>query len=161
MSRSQTKKVMTIPSHMLPHFHFRFEPHPKPVNCTTMAVTTTMINDSAHPLHIPVVRRLKTHNPAKLHWAIRCPSALSRKRTVRTWAMKRIREAFLAQLKSNGFDRHGARSAATKTSGHDKSPSQLCGALCIIARDSSVTASIEDIRQGCSLVLRKLITTQT
>lgn len=146
----------------LPHFSFRFEPHAKPINCTTLPITNTILSDKAHPLYLPLRRRVDALKSHQLYWAVRCPSALSRKRTVRMWVVKRIREAFLAELKHHGFDRHGATSSASepRVPGHPDMPLQLTGALAIHVRESTLAAPISELRQGCSYLLRKVLKEQ-
>lgn len=163
--RLPIKKLKSAPTsalpQALPHFSFRFEPHAKPINCTTLPITNTILSDKAHPLYLPIRRRIDALSHHHLHWAVRCPSALSRKRTIRMWAVKRIREAFLAELKHHGFDRHGATSNPSESQvpvlGHPSMPSQLTGALAIHVRESTLTAPISEIREGCSHLLRKVL----
>lgn len=163
--RLSTRKPNIIPSPVAsqlrssPHFTFRFEPFAKPINCTTLPITNTILADYAHPLYIPIKRRIDNSSSDRLHWAVRCPAALCRKRTVRMWVSKRIREAFLAELKHNGFDRNGAllKHPSYQYIGDHSKPSQLTGALVLHVRESSVTAPISDIRQHCTYLVNKLV----
>lgn len=157
MSRSNVPKSLGLTARLTPHVQHRFEPNPSPTNCTTFPITTTILADHTHPLYKPVLRRISAFDPTKLAWAIRCPSALSRKRTVRMRVMKRIREAFLAELKHNGFDRTGSRTSLSDTSAYPSGPRQLSGALCIFAKESALTAPIEEIRDGCNHILQRLV----
>lgn len=157
MSRTNVPKSLGLSSRLSPHIQHRFEPNPDTTNCTTFPITTTILADHTHPLYIPIKRRISAFDPTKLAWAIRCPSSLSRKRTVRMWVMKRIREAFLAELKHNGFDRTGSRTSVPNTSAYYDGPHQLSGALCIFAKESALTAPSEEIRDGCSHILQRLV----
>lgn len=158
MSRvAAVRKAISTSLDGAPHFHFRYEPFPKTINCTTLPVTAIIASDPNHPLHAPTMARLAAWDPEKLHWAVRCPTAMSRKRTVRTWATKRIREAFFAELRRAGYDRRGTQLQDLDKTISATIPAQLTGALSIVAHDSVVTAPIEDINHGCHNMLKKLI----
>ncbi|CAD0098898.1 unnamed protein product [Aureobasidium mustum] len=144
MSRIQTQKksLNTL-------FHTRFEPFPKPVNCTTFIATEAIANDDRHPLNIPISRRLENWNPKQLHWVIRTPLAISKKRTIRSWVTRRFRDTFIDELEKSGFNRWGEPLVPSRL----KSP--LTGALAITLLRPALTASIQDVRHVCSTVLRK------
>ncbi|KAF1348617.1 hypothetical protein BDV97DRAFT_399185 [Delphinella strobiligena] len=160
MSRTNLPQSLGPLSRSSRHIQYRFEPNPNAINCTTFPSTRTILADHAHPLYKPFKRRISAWDPTKLVWASRCPSSLSRKRTVRMWVMKRIREAFLAELKHNGFDRTGTRASLSDPSAQPKAPRQLSGALCIVAKQSVLTAPFDEIRHGCSRLLHMLIKAQ-
>ncbi|KAK6001048.1 hypothetical protein QM012_003131 [Aureobasidium pullulans] len=143
MSRIQTQKSLSS------LFHVRFEPSPKPVNCTTFVATEAIANDDRHPLNIPISRRLSEWNPKQLHWVIRTPIAISKKRTIRSWVTRRFRDTFIDELEKSGFNRWGDPLVPSRL----KSP--LTGALAITLLKPALTASIQDVRHVCSTVLRK------
>ncbi|KAG9519358.1 hypothetical protein KCV07_g4913, partial [Aureobasidium melanogenum] len=143
MSRIPTQKSLNT------LFHVRFEPFPKPINCTTFIATEAIANDDRHPLNIPISRRLETWNPKRLHWVIRTPLAISKKRTVRSWVTRRFRNTVIDELAKSGFNTWGEPLVPSRL----KSP--LTGALAITLLRPALTASVQDVRQVCSTILRK------
>lgn len=160
MSRPQPRKALSIPSRLLPHFHFRFEPHARPINCTTLPATTQIATDACHPLYTPIQRRLSSFDPHKLSWTVRVPTALSKKRVIRMWVTKRLREAFIAELKRNGYDRSGSLVPVQGALPRSTIPSQLSGAISLNANLSALTAPISEIRDGCTVFVQELIKQQ-
>lgn len=132
-------------------YNVRFEPSPKPFNCTTFPATELIAQNTHHPLHIPIMRRLETWNPNRLHWAVRVPVAASKKRTMRSWAARRFRDAFIHELENNGFNRRGEPIAKSGSS------LPLTGALSVTLYRPVLTASIQDVRDVCKLILKKNI----
>jgi hypothetical protein len=127
----------------------RFESSPKPLNCTTFSSTHFMVQDERHPLHIHTLRRIDAWNPKRLHWAVRVPVAISKKRTVRSWLTRRFRDAIVDELQKSGFNKWGEPVAPSLAQ------SPLTGALSINILRPALTASIEDVRHACRFVLRK------
>ncbi|KEQ72887.1 hypothetical protein M436DRAFT_47156 [Aureobasidium namibiae CBS 147.97] len=130
-------------------FSARFEPFPRPVNCTTFTATDTIVKDERHPLNIPFSRRLDEWNPKRLHWIIRTPLSISKKRTIRSWVTRRFRDTLIDELKNSGFNRWGEPLVPSRL----KSP--LTGALAITILPPALTASVQDVRHICSSILRK------
>ncbi|KEQ96576.1 hypothetical protein AUEXF2481DRAFT_645757 [Aureobasidium subglaciale EXF-2481] len=145
MSRPPPKKLLSA------LFNTRFEPFSKPVNCTTFIATQNIASDDRHPLHIPTSNRLDNWNPQRLHWVIRTPVAVSKKRTIRSWVTRRFRDTFISELEKSGFNRWGEPLAASK----NRRP--LTGALAITLLRPALTAASEDVRDICSQILRKNI----
>jgi hypothetical protein len=143
MSRIQPQKNLNT------LFHARFEPFPRPVNCTTFIATDTIVRDERHPLNIPFSRRLDKWNPKRLHWVIRTPVAISKKRTIRSWVNRRFRDTFIDELRNSGFNRWGEPLVPSAL----KSP--LTGALAITLLQPALVATVQDVRHVCSSILRK------
>ncbi|KAI4843526.1 hypothetical protein E4T44_06689 [Aureobasidium sp. EXF-8845] len=120
-------------------FRTRFDPYPRPVNCTTFTATDVIIKDERHPLNIPLSRRLDEWNPKRLHWAIRTPLVISKKRTIRSWVGRRFRDTFIDELRISGFNRWGEPLVPSKL----KSP--LTGALAITLLQPAISASVQDL----------------
>ncbi|KAH0294614.1 hypothetical protein KCU62_g218, partial [Aureobasidium sp. EXF-3399] len=102
-----------------------------------------------HPLNIPFSRRLDEWNPKRLHWIIRTPLSISKKRTIRSWVTRRFRDTLIDELKNSGFNRWGEPLVPSRL----KSP--LTGALAITILPPALTASVQDVRHICSSILRK------
>ncbi|CAD0015731.1 unnamed protein product [Aureobasidium pullulans] len=100
-------------------YHLRFERFPNSLNCARFNNTQGIASDDRHPLQIPFSRRLEAWNPNRLHWIIKTPMSISKKRT-------------------NGFNRWGEPVDATKR----KSP--LTGALAITITPPALTASVTE-----------------
>jgi hypothetical protein len=143
MSRIQPQKNLNT------LFRTRFDPSPRPVNCTTFTATDAIIKDERHPLNIPFSRRLDEWNPKRLHWAIRTPLVISKKRTIRSWVGRRFRDTFIDELRISGFNRWGEPLVPSTL----KSP--LTGALAITLLQPAINASAQDVRQICSSILQK------
>ncbi|KAI4843370.1 hypothetical protein E4T44_06773 [Aureobasidium sp. EXF-8845] len=133
MSRIQPRKNLNT------LFRTRFDPSPRPVNCTTFTATDVIIKDERHPLNIPLSRRLDEWNPKRLHWAIRTPLIISKKRTIRSWVGRRFRDTFIDELRISGFNRWGEPLVPSKL----KSP--LTGALAITLLQPAIGASVQDL----------------
>lgn len=71
--------------------------------------TANILSDPAHPLYIATLRRSKTADRSGLWWTAAGTFALGKKRVVRSWAARRLRNAFVEALASRGFDRDGKR----------------------------------------------------
>lgn len=144
MSRAQLpKRALTT------LYHLRFERFPNSLNCARFNNTQGIASDDRHPLQIPFSRRLEAWNPDRLHWIIKTPMSISKKRTVRSWVMRRFRDTFIDELEKNGFNRWGEPVDATKR----KSP--LTGALAITITPPALTASVTEVRGVCNLILQK------
>lgn len=145
----------------LKHFQQRFERHPKPNNLTSLLATDFIAQDPYHPLHIQTRRRNDAFDRNKLHWAVRCPVALSKKRTVRSWVTRRVRDAFLAELKTNGFDEQGMPLHEDAIpAGARPAFISISGALRLVLHSSVTRAPISEIRLDCQNLLHKLLVSQ-
>lgn len=159
MSRVSVKKVATA---SFKHFQPRFERHSKSRNPTSLPATDFIAQDPCHPLHIQVRRRHDAFDPNKLHWAVRCPATLCKKRTIRSWVTRRVRDAFLAELKANGFNANGLLLRDTQVSAVVvPTPISIAGALRIHLQNSVVKAPISEVRQDCQNLLQKIVASQT
>lgn len=85
-----------------------FQLNPKAINCTTFTATTIFAQDEHHPLHIRTHRRLAAFDPSKFHWRIHVPFDVSKRSSVRNWVQRRIKAAFLKELKLRGLKKDGA-----------------------------------------------------
>ena len=145
MSRIQAQKNLNT------LFSVRFDPFPGPVNITTFTATSIILKDERHPLNIPFSRRFDEWNPNRLHWAIRTPLTISKKRTIRSWVSRRFRDSFIDELKNSGFNGRGEPLVPSRL----KSP--LTGALAITLLPPALNASVQDVRHVCSSILRKTV----
>ncbi|GAB7346700.1 hypothetical protein MBLNU459_g1818t1 [Dothideomycetes sp. NU459] len=159
MSQAPVKKAATS---AFRHFQFIFERLPKPNNTTSLAATDFIAQDPTHPLHIPVRRRHSDFDPYRLHWAVRCPVALCRKRAVRSWVTRRVRDAFLAELATNGLDRWGVplHRLDSPPAGAGPARHSVVGAARLQLQDSVLVAPISEIRADCRLLLQRLVKLQ-
>lgn len=98
----------------VPLMHFIYEPHAKPMNCTTFLATKSMLTDPSHPLHIKTKRKYADFNPHILHWRIQVPLSVSKKAAIRNNAKKRLRHAFRVELKRRGVRQDGTVREAQK-----------------------------------------------
>ena len=69
--------------------------------------TANILSDPAHPLYIATLRRSKTADRSGLWWTAAGTFAVGKKRVVRSWAARRLRNAFVEALANRGFDRDG------------------------------------------------------
>ena len=140
-------------------FLYRFDGFPSPANNTGYELTALAASDERHPFHIAINRRLASWDPNRLHWNIKCPISLSKKRVVRSWATRRFRDAFLAELKQTGYDALGRADTNAPSGTGDKNPRRtrnLTGALNVTLTPAAVTAPYPDVKARCSELLRKI-----
>ncbi|KAI7542567.1 hypothetical protein KC317_g16549 [Hortaea werneckii] len=178
----------TTTASLRPHqvLTYRYEPHPRPINCTTLPPTKDFLSDPYHPHHLNAQRKSQTFNPAILNWRVHCPVAASGKKVIRDWCYRRTRTAFQnalqrqLQLNHDGSPRdEGKRrrgdgrassspssfssssSAAVvgdeEVSGRVDSPKGLKGALLVILKaETALTASREEVRRAVEWVLESV-----
>lgn len=139
---------------------YRFESAPKPINITTFTSTQQAANDGRHPHHIKIQRRLQAWNPNKLYWAIRAPLALSTKRAVRVWAVRRYKAAFVAELKRRGYGSSGELLEKASDVSKGSRSKGLKGALAVTVDPSTITAPYTDVQEACKWLLRKIVSSQ-
>jgi hypothetical protein len=147
----------TKPASKAPNFlTFKFQANPKPLNCTTFPMTKDFALDPSHPLHIRTTRRLAAFDSSVLHWNVKTPLEMSKKATVRAWAIRRVKVAFREALKEGGWQTDGSGVA------YD-GDMRLRGALCIFVQKDKdiIEASGEDVRRQCVWLLRKIVQLQT
>ena len=121
-------------------FHHIYEPHPRSLNCTNYKSTLTHAHEPSHPLHTRTRRRMAAFDPQTFHWTVKCPVDVSKKTVVRNWVTRRVREAFRLELGRVGVE--------------------LKGALCIRLKKEGkevVTASGEEVRRQCGVLVRRLV----
>lgn len=144
-------------------FNYIFEPNPKPLNCAVYATTRAIAEDPAHPFHIRTTHRLKAFDASKLHWNVKCPYDMSKKAVVRNWAAKRVKVAFREVMAKRGWAKDGARlDQAGPKEVQEEMRIPLKGAMVInLNKDRSIlTASIEEVRRQCELVLSGVVARQ-
>ncbi|KAI7493033.1 hypothetical protein KC367_g8851 [Hortaea werneckii] len=154
---------------------YRYEPHPNPINCTTLPPTKDYLADPCHPHHVKAKRRLQSFNPSILNWRVHCPVAASGKKVVRDWCSRRARTAVQQTLQQQlrlGLDGsplegegQGVKSpspspvaAAGSETGPSPPPKQgLKGALLVILKaETALTASQEEVRGAVEWVLESV-----
>lgn len=152
----KTNPAVKAPTFPPTFLAFQYQANPKPINCTTFPMTKEFALDSTHPLHISTTRRLAAFDPSALHWTVRTPLDLSKKATVRSWALRRVRVAFREALKEGGWQIDGSRIAAD-------GQRRLSGALAIhVHKDKAVIeASGQEVKKQCLWVLQKVLKLQT
>ena len=137
-----------------PLLTFKYERHPSPLNCTNFVATREFSYDKTHPHHIRTQRRLAAFDPRLLHWNVRVPVDLSKRATVRGWAINRVKVAFREALRDGGLDKDGKNLVVRKQ--------ELSGALCIFVSKNKaiIEASGEDVKRECSLLLKRVVNLQ-
>lgn len=137
-----------------PFLSFKYERHPKPLNCASFLSTRDVASDDRHPMYISLQRRFAAFDRSKLHWNVIVPTDLSKKAVVRGWAVRRVKAMFREVLKDQGWDEDG--SVAGGGTGIKEG---LSGALCIhISKNKAVLeASGEDVKMQCQWLLRKVL----
>ncbi|KAI7152011.1 hypothetical protein KC349_g9197 [Hortaea werneckii] len=170
----------TSPPVLRPHqvLTYRYEPHPSPINCTTLPPTKDYLADPAHPHHLKARRKHHAFNPAILNWRVHCPVAASGKKVVRDWCYRRARTAFQQilqhQLRLNldgspqqedGEGREGGKSSPSSPSSSSQSTGRsegssrqgLKGALLVILKaETALTASTEEVRRAVEWVVESV-----
>jgi hypothetical protein len=79
---------------------------------------------------------------------------LSKRATVRGWAINRVKVAFREALQNGGWGKDGKNLVAGKQ--------ELSGALCIfVSRNKAIIeASGEDVKRECSQILKRVVNLQ-
>ncbi|KAF2810085.1 uncharacterized protein BDZ99DRAFT_462699 [Mytilinidion resinicola] len=120
-----------------------------------------ILDDRSHPLYGTTVRRYKQRDTSGLWWSVTTPTH-GKKRVVRSWVCRRIRQAFREALEARGLDKDGKGVAGTGGAGsNDKARRQkllnLYGTLRIGAHDQASTAKYEELRQECDVLVSALL----
>ncbi|GAB1740796.1 hypothetical protein NU219Hw_g5879t1 [Hortaea werneckii] len=167
------------PPSLRPHqvLSYRYEPHPHPINCTTLPPTKDYLADPSHPHHLKAKRKLHAFNPTILNWRVHCPVAASGKKVVRDWCSRRARTALQqtlqqrlqlnldGSLQEEDGGRGGKSSSPSPSSpsqsagGSERAPPRqgLKGALLVILKtETALTASTEEVRQAVGWVLESV-----
>ncbi|KXT01490.1 hypothetical protein AC578_4533 [Pseudocercospora eumusae] len=143
-----------------------YEPFPKPINVTTFLQTKLFASDQYHPKNIEIRRRLKNFDPNSFIWVVRCPVSVSKKSTYRHLVEKKVRRAFRAALKNEGYSDDGTilekRLGEEAPNVHDQAErrGRLSGALLItLSKDEhkTLTAKGQEIRDNAKLLLSKVL----
>ncbi|KAI7003161.1 hypothetical protein KC355_g9365 [Hortaea werneckii] len=157
---------------------YRYEPHPHPINCTTLPPTKDYLADPAHPHHLKAKRKFQSFNPQILNWRVHCPVAASGKKVVRDWCYRRARTAFQQTLQQrlhlrlDGSPQQEERregrdgkpspspiSSSTSAAGSDRGSSRqgLKGALLVILKaETALTASTEEVKRAVEWVVESV-----
>nr|POE59151.1 hypothetical protein CFP56_24421 [Quercus suber] len=154
-ARFGTRRLPTI-HRQYAFINIVFEPHPKPINITTLVPTKETLFDSTHPYHIKASRQVAQFDPGALHWRISPSVDLCRKAMIRSTAARRFGNAFALKLKENGYERNGHRLQA------DGRP-PLTGALFVKLRPepASLQASKDDLRKTAGWLLETVVSMQS
>ncbi|OCK88374.1 uncharacterized protein K441DRAFT_485391, partial [Cenococcum geophilum 1.58] len=124
-----------------------------------------ILSDPAHPLYISTLRRSKTADRSGLWWTAAGTFAVGKKRVVRSWAARRLRNAFVEALASRGFDRDGKR--IVESAKEDGKPMQaikrvderrnLTGTLRIQANPVILTVKFDAVKQEAGRLVDELV----
>lgn len=150
-------------------FTFVFDKAPERLNCSTLPSTWAVANDRRLPRSILLHRRLKLWNPEKLHWSIYCLPAHASKHVVRAWAVRRVREAIIEALRTNGYDRWGgslsmgmgiATGLETAFSRTPSKKNNLVGAFAVSLLKPAITAPHAEVQEACSGLVQDIMNAQ-
>lgn len=158
---SLTSAASKSPSKSSPFLRFIFQPNPSAYNCCLQPTTQEFLTNPAHPYHIRIQRRIDSFDPTKLHWSVGAALDVAKKRVVRSWVTRRVREAVREELKARGWGRDGSV-LEQQASGETKTP--LRGALRIFMstdrRQEVITASGEAVRENVRAILKEVVRKQ-
>ncbi|KAI7298472.1 hypothetical protein KC326_g9513 [Hortaea werneckii] len=174
----QPPPVLLRPNQVL---SYRYEPHPHPINCTTLPPTKDYLADAFHPHHLKAKQKSQAFNPQILNWRVHCPVAASGKKVVRDWCSRRARTAFQQvlqqQLRLNldgspqqEREGRGDGKSSPPPSSSPSSPTQsaekservasrqgLTGALLVLLKaDTALTASHEEVKRAVEWVVESV-----
>lgn len=141
----------------LPPFTYNFSRTADRSMTNSWVTTHFILQDERHPLHIGEHRKLAGWDPDRLHWAIKHPNNLNKKKVVRTWASRRVKEALIAELRNHGWDREGR---ALDTEAVGQSEKSLKGTLNVLLSDAAITAPYSSIVDQCRRALDKVFENQ-
>ena len=98
------------------------------------------------------------------YWMIFIDSMLSRKKTVRSWARRRLQQAVCEQLRERGFDEKGLPLKGPQQLSTERSKQKhahgfrkLVGMTEIFVSDPCVTAKYEDIKEQAGSLVDKIL----
>ena len=168
-SRRQTTKDTKPQSASF--LRYIFQPTPSFPNCCTHETTAYYLAFPSHPNHIRTSRRAHAFDPTKLHWSVTAHTDVSKKRTVRSWAKRRVVEAVREELRKRGFGPDGSvigqgdDGVGTGGSLDRERPGRgLSGALRIYMalddRKKVLTATGEEVRETVGVILSNVIRRQ-
>lgn len=118
-------------------------------------ITIGIINDPSHPRHFRLKRKYEEKDRNCLWWAPQVTLAISPKRTVRSWCMRRLRAAFREELAARGLNELGQRVQGGKVL---EGPAMFRGTLIIQANESLVTARYGRLREEAGWMADALLT---
>lgn len=163
-SRSPLPKNATLKKPAPNFLGFIFQPSPKPINCCTQFTTREYLANPSHPYHIKVSRRMAAFDASKLHWSVGAVLDVAKKRVVRSWVTRRVREAVREELKSRGWARDGSVLAQDELAGIGKGKEPLRGALKIFMatdrRQAVITATGDEVRENVRAILNEVVRRQ-
>ncbi|OCL02636.1 hypothetical protein AOQ84DRAFT_254763, partial [Glonium stellatum] len=135
--------------------------------------SNSILSDPKHPLYIATLRRFKTADRSGLWWTAAGTLAVSKKKVVRSWVARRLRNAFVEALESRGFDRDGKRMVnSVKEDGkrggeaHNPvmqavrrvdEPKNLTGTLRIQSNPIILTAKFDAVKQEAGQLVDELV----
>ncbi|KAI7646646.1 hypothetical protein KC322_g19370, partial [Hortaea werneckii] len=152
----------TTTASLRPHqvLTYRYEPHPNPINCTTLPPTKDFLSDPYHPHHLKTLQNHQTFNPSILNWRVHCPVAASGKKVIRDWCYRRARTAVQQTLQQQlRLNTDGSPREEDEGSGNVSSPPSkgLKGALLVILKaETALTASREEVQRAVEWVLESV-----
>lgn len=141
-------------------FYLNYERHPGPINVTT-AASTVGVATSPHPLQIRTRRRHRDFDAGVLHWRVNAPADLSKSAFVRDRVKRRVREAFLAELKDRGWQTDGSVSHTGDAAGKvQETPLKGAAMLALLKDDFVIEAPMHEVRKQVSWAVDRLVAWQ-
>ena len=127
--------------------------------------TRNVLMDEAHPLHYRTVKQYEAILNGTVDrekeglWLIVGANHLHRKRTVRSWARRRILHAVSQQLGAHGFDMKGRRlKRGTEDSDQkDHNNESLIGIVDISVDEPSVNCRYEEILRQVEILVQAIV----
>ncbi|KAF2839739.1 hypothetical protein M501DRAFT_1015832 [Patellaria atrata CBS 101060] len=107
-----------------------------------------IIREPFNPLIIRTRRSYESRDTETLWWQIRVGLDISKKRVVRSWCKRRLREAFIEALKGRGLDANGRRLETAKPG--------LKGSLVFVGRPNLLTVKFEQLKMDCKTLMDTL-----
>ncbi|KAF2190484.1 hypothetical protein K469DRAFT_721347 [Zopfia rhizophila CBS 207.26] len=140
-------------------------------NCSYSSQCKTFIShqvlvDRQHPLHSAHQRRQAERERLGLWWHVTVGANSSKTKVVRSWLRRRLRNAFIEELKKRGFDQDGRVTNKREERGRrgmlEELPKlgetgSLKGSLRLHANNALVSAKYEDVRQETAKVVDALV----
>ncbi|KAF2499291.1 hypothetical protein BU16DRAFT_523794 [Lophium mytilinum] len=107
-----------------------------------------ILGDRSHPLYKKTIRRYEQRDTSGLWWSATTPT-FGKKKVVRSWVLRRIRQAFSEALEARGLDKDGKPEAGIGNEAHEQKLLSLYGTLRIGADDRASTVKYEELRKEC------------
>lgn len=132
----------------------------------TTFIRSFILSEPQHPLHELRKREYRKRKKEGLWWHVTANRDLSKSVVVRTWCRRRVRNAFIAELKDKGFDEHGKLVDAKALGGrwkqlrsliNEQKQFSLNGSLRFHCQAPAVPAKNADIRKEIGNVLDVLL----